>query len=443
MGYELKTDKLGNQYYSFIIYDSKTHKNIRLKKQDVRNRFGCDIKSLSEAIRINNLLKAEYNSAKERYLRKLEWQKKYYNFAGLLDEYTKRQKRKAPHGFKNNVHYLKYYVLPYFLDIVQNNNINGWHLEYRKFRNWLEDEAKLIRDPSKNISYSSKNHAVKALNTFMRHLHQEGIINQFHACEAFDESKLNTRTIDDVISEEESIKIYNDLIHNNYQNEAEFFLLLYWTGMRFNEGVGLSLADIYKGEITRESFKNLLRRNLIFYKDQNSLPNEYLHRYFGFITLSSQLDNTTNGTIIRNSNGEVKRKPLKMKKSINERNTRIIPIVHEELWSILSRRAKQAYQNWKNKTEITTDKSNYLLFEGINHSSSSKRLKEIFSKLKIPYKSWHCCRHSRGTYLHGKTGDKELGMKWLGHSSEKVYDKYVHTYEGLMREIKAKDCVWE
>jgi len=33
-------------------------------------------------------------------------------------------------------------------------------------------------------------------------------------------------------------------------------------------------------------------------------------------------------------------------------------------------------------------------------------------------------------------------MKWLGHTSEKVHGKYIHTYEGLMREIKAKEVEW-
>jgi len=96
-----------------------------------------------------------------------------------------------------------------------------------------------------------------------------------------------------------------------------------------------------------------------------------------------------------------------MKKPINQKNTRIIPIVNERLWEILKNRAKSA-----------------------------------FNALKIKYRSWHCCRHSRGTYLHGRTGNCELGMKWLVHISEKVYDKYVHTYKAMMREIKAINEDW-
>jgi len=132
-----------------------------------------------------------------------------------------------------------------------------------------------------------------------------------------------------------------------------------------------------------------------------------------------------------------------MKKLISEKNTRIIPIVNERLWEILKARAKDSFKDWKSRRLNTVDKANYLLFHDINQASSTKRLKAAFNALNIKYRSWHCCRHSRGTYLHGKTGDRELGMKWLGHSSEKIYDKYVHTYEGMMREIKTMDEDWE
>ncbi|MCB9060506.1 MAG: hypothetical protein H6622_03170 [Halobacteriovoraceae bacterium] len=264
MAYTLKRDKKGNSYYSFMVYDSKQGKNIRLKKSEIQNRFGRDIATKEEAIQVDKSLKAEFDSARMRFKRQLEWQDKYYNFKSLLDKYTQMQKRKSPYGYKNSVHYLKYYVLPYFLNVAKSNNINNWHLNYRKFKVWLEDDARLIRNPNKKISYSSMNHAVKSLNTFMRHLKNEGIVNQLHICEAFDESKLNEKSIDDVIEENDSWIVYKKLLELGYQNEAEFFLMLYWTGMRFNEGLGISLADIYKGEISRDSLKNLLRRNLIF-----------------------------------------------------------------------------------------------------------------------------------------------------------------------------------
>lgn len=442
MSYVQKTDSSGKTYYSFLVYDHEQKKNVRLKKAEIINRFGKDITTVEEAIKFDGLLRAEFDSSRERYKRLMAWTEKYYNFASLLDDYVKKQKRKSPYGWKNNVHYLKYYVLPYFLEISQNNNINGWHLDYPKFRIWLEDEATLIRNKNIKISYCSKNHSIKALNTFMKHLQQDGIIQTYHVCEAFDESKLRERTIDDVITEDESWIIYNQLLDLGHQNEAEYFLLMFWTGMRFNEGLGLSLADIYKGEITRDSFKNLLRRNLIFYTESPNVPNDYLYRYFGFLTLSSQPDNDGSKSIVRNELDHILRKPLKMKKAINEKNNRVIPIVNQELWDALSRRAKDAYQKWKKGELQSNNKSDYLLFENITQTTSTARLKEAFEKANLKYRSWHCCRHSRGTFLHGRTGDKELTMQWLGHSSEKVHNKYLHTYEGLMREIKAKEVEW-
>lgn len=305
-----------------------------------------------------------------------------------------------------------------------------------------EDEAKLISKPNKNISYASKNHAIKALNTFMKHLKQENVITDLHICDAFHDSKLNERTIDDVITEDEFKSVYERLKLNGDHNEAEYFLMLYWTGMRFNEAIGISLADIYMGDISRDSFKNLLRRNLIFFGDEINDVKNYLYCYFGFFTLSSQPDNNGSRNIVRDSNGTVLRKPLKSKKVINERNTRVFPIVNDELWDCLVKRAKKAYRSWQNRDLITSDKSSYLLFENVNKTTTTNKLKKAFEQCGIRYKTWHCCRHTRGTFLYGKTGDKALSMAWLGHSSERVHNKYLHTYEALMREIKSKDFDW-
>jgi integrase len=442
MGYARMQDRKGKVWYSFLIYDTKTKKNVKLKKSDIRNRFGKDVTTEIEAENVMKLLRAEYDSVKERYKKRLEWKEKYFNFASLLDSYEKRQKKKAPYGYKNSVHYLKYYVLPYFLNIIENNNIHGWYLDYPKFRYWLEDEAKLLQKPTQNISYASKNHAIKALNTFMRHLKEESIVTELHVCEAFHDSKLNERTIDDVITEDEYNSVYERLKLNGDNNEAEFFSMLYWTGMRFNEAIGISLADIYKGDISRDSFKNLLWRNRIYFGDEVNDMENYLYRYFGFFTLSSQPDNNGSRNITRDSNGKIDRKPLKSKKVINERNTRVVPIINDDLWLNLSRRARKAHNDWSKRILITNDKASYLLFEGVNKTTTTNKLKRAFSEVGLRYRTWHCCRHSRGTFLYGKTGDKQLSKAWLGHSSDKVHDKYLHTYEALLREIKNNETNW-
>lgn len=442
MAYNKKNDIHGNIYYSFVVYDYVKGKNVRLKKKDIENRFGKLITTEEEAQQVERLLKAEYESAKLRYEKKLEWMNKFYSFKALLDQYTERQKKRAPKGWKNSVHYLKYYVLPFFLEIRENNNITSWHLDYPHFITWLEEEATLIRDKDKKISYSSKNHSIKALNTFMRQLFEHNIVDRLHICECFDESLLNERTVDDVIQQHEADAVFNMLIEMGHPNEAEYFLMLYWTGMRFNEGLGISLADIYKGHIPKAGFKNLLKRNGIFYYQDQYDNRDLYHLYYGYFTLMSQPDNGSRN-IVRDSNGVIKRKPLKMKKAINEKNTRVIPIINKDLWKVLVTRAKKASTAHKNKSNLSPHKSDYLLFPGISKTTSTNRLKEAFRKVNMRYRSWHCCRHTRGTYLHSIREDTALGKRWLGHVSERVYQKYVHTHEALIREISSKNTNWE
>ena len=100
-----------------------------------------------------------------------------------------------------------------------------------------------------------------------------------------------------------------------------------------------------------------------------------------FTKTSSQPDNVGSKSIVRNENEQILRKPLKMKKAINERNTRVIPVVNHELWNILSRRAKNAYQCWKKKSLGSDSKSDYLLFDGVTQSTSMLRLKQAFENL--------------------------------------------------------------
>lgn len=442
MGYCKKKDIHGNSYYAFVIYDYVKGTNVRLKKKDIENRFGKQIITEEEAIQVDKLLKAEHESAKLRYQKKLEWMEKYYSFKALLDQYTEKQKKRAPRGWKNSVHYLKYYVLPFFLEVCENNNITSWYLEYGRFITWLESEAKLVRDKNKLISYSSKNHSIKALNTFMRHLYQDRIIERLHVCECFDESLLNERTVDDVIQPHEAEIVFKTLMGMGHVTEAEFFWMLYWTGMRFNEGLGISLNDIYKGNIPKASFENLLIRNGIhYYKDAPEEGHIEFH-YFGYFTLMSQPDNGSRN-IVRDSNGVINRKPLKMKKAINEKNARVIPIIDKRLWKILTQRARKASLALQNKSNLSPHKADYLLFPGISKTTSTNRLKAAYEKANLNYRSWHCCRHTRGTYLHSIREDSALGKRWLGHVSDRVYEKCIHTHEALMREISSKNTEWD
>lgn len=167
---ELRTNSNGEKYYSFVYYDRVTKKPKRISKTEIRRRFGRDITDHDKAIEACKLLAAESDSLKKRIDKRIAWESEFYSFSQLIEFYEAQQRKKAPNSFKNNVHYLKYYVLPFFLGIKKCNNLSMWFDYYTEFKDWLEDEARLIMGPEQGISYASMNHAISALNTFMHGL---------------------------------------------------------------------------------------------------------------------------------------------------------------------------------------------------------------------------------------------------------------------------------
>lgn len=419
MRYEKRTNKKGTDiYYSFIRYDKG--KQRRMTRQQIRDRFGKNVTTEDEAKKCLGLLEAEQESEKVRVKKRLQWKERYFRFGELLDMYVRKQKKKAPNSWKNGYHYLSHYTLPYFLHEDRKlNNVATWHNYFDDFREYLEKEAKLVRT-GELLSYGSKNHAIKSLNTFLRYCYQDGEIDHLRLCEYFEDHLLTQRTIDDVVTEEEFQKVEVKLLDNGHKLEADFFRFLYFTGMRLNEAAGISLADVYPGKINKKAFENRLKANDI--------------KYQGYLLLMSQPAGQ-NRTIRDRKTMKVTRKPLKGRRLISEKHCRIIPITDHYLWSNLMERMRTQYEKLKNGA-YGSNSSDYLLFDGFNRTTSLKRVKETYKKLNFKEKTWHCLRHTRGTQLFGETGDRELAKMWLGHGSDKVFERYNHTYEELARSKK-------
>jgi integrase len=406
MKYEKRTQKNGSSYYSFVHYDSKTDKRLRLTKEEVRKRFGKDILTQAEAKECLVLLEAQYESEKVRIQRRLSWEAEYYNFTGLLESYAKAQKKKAPNSWENNVFYIKHF----FLTKKKLNNVELWEDSFEEFKDWLEKDAKLVRGKG-IISFSSKNHAIKSLNTFMKLLHSQKLVTRLTRCDAFAEHLQNARTIDDVVHPKEVESVYKMLIEQGHKMEASFFRYLYFSGMRFSEGIGISLADLFQGELPENQ---LMAKKIKMHKI----------KYHGYIVADSQIDN------------KGKRWPFKGKKEISEKHSRTIPIVDKILWNELVELASGEYERLG-----SGNKKDAFLFRGIDATTSSRRLEAAFQSCKLKYRTWHCLRHSRATWLIGETGDEILAKAWLGHSSQRVFERYNHMYQSLVREAKAKDTV--
>lgn len=147
MRIELRADREGKNYYSFVYYDSLSKKRVRLRKEEIQDRFGTDITDHQRAVEVCRILEAEVDSLHSRIKRRIKWEKEFFDFDELTKYYEMHQKKKAPNSFKNNIHYFKYYVLPYFLKVSRCYNIAFWHNEFANFRDWLEEDARHIKKP--------------------------------------------------------------------------------------------------------------------------------------------------------------------------------------------------------------------------------------------------------------------------------------------------------
>ncbi len=414
---ELITLSDKSRLYSFVYYNSYAKKRIRLSREYIRQRFGKDITDPDEADDIIKILEKELKTLSREKEKRFELAEGDYQFGKLIELYTEHQKSSAPNSYRSNIFYFRYYVLHYFLEVKQCHDLDEWRRHYEDFREWLEKSAMLLREPTRHIAYASKNICIKSLNVFMRLMHRKQYLENLAICTSFPAYRIKQRSIDDVYTPEEMEAVYQQLIKMNHPVEAKFFRFLFFSGMRYNEACGVSLADIFEGKIDDESFhKKLVHHKL---------------KYYGYVVIDSQPARRRDS---KNADGSVPRKPLKGKRKIDEKSARIVPMVDQRAWSDLAELYNEQLAHYKRKLWGENLKD-YLLFEQVT-SAANVYLGSACQLLQIPYKSWHCLRHSRATYLIGETGDQILARLWLGHKSIAVFERYNHIYQSIIRKAK-------
>jgi len=171
MRVELRKRANGDEYFSFVYWDGE--KRIRLKKDD-HPQFG----TWDEAEAWAKAKEAEYESARSRIIRRLKWRTQFYEFSKLADSYIDSCKKTQPNSWKNTEFYLSHYVLPFFLDVKKSNNPNNWSLFFEDYKTWLEEEAIGTKRSKKQIAYSTKNHCIKTLNTFLDFLVRQNLLDK-------------------------------------------------------------------------------------------------------------------------------------------------------------------------------------------------------------------------------------------------------------------------
>jgi integrase len=415
MRVELRKLANGQTYYSFVYCNGP--KRIRLKKGD-----HPQFKTREEASEWAKSKEADLESARARVLQRLKWKTQYYSFAKISDEYINHCKKVQPNSWKNTAFYLDQYVFPYFLEVKKSNNPNNWSLHFEDFKTWLEESAMTVREPRRLISYSTKNHCIRTLNTFLEFMAKTHRVERpnIYKVTGYAGGKINSRNADALIPLEE-FKIVHGILKETNRTVATFFQTAYFTAMRFNEIYGLSLDDLFIGEIEDGVLKPALDHHNI--------------EYFGYIVLESQPKTKVRDRL---SDGTIKRKPLKGKTKIDEKFNRIIPIIDKDLFNNLVALYMRQEELFKSRT-YGSDRKNYVLFDGLTTTEANLALRQAFQKTKYNPKSYHCCRHTRCTELVGKTRDFVLARYWLGHARQETTLRYTHIYQQSSRIVRKKN----
>jgi integrase len=304
--------------------------------------------------------------------------------------------------------------------------MNNWSLYFEDFRDWLI-LTKTIKTTKNNntLAYSSKNNIIGAINLFLEVMYKKGKCQQSPKCAKFPKHMLTFRDAGHVIDVTES-NLIKEVLNQLDPSElaADFFLVLLNTGLRLSEGLSLSLNDFYPGIPDNKIMKGALDRHGLY-------P-------LGYISLESQL---SDATAARNINGNVVRKPLKGRKRIDARSSRIIPILNKRAYNTLARRFNDQCELLASSI-YGNNRNDYLLFNGLDKNRFSRLLRGAYEKTRYMPKSPHCCRHTFATNFAGfSNADTMLCRLVLGHKDEDTTLGYVHLFEQINRQSRVKELI--
>jgi hypothetical protein len=189
-------------------------------------------------------------------------------------------------------------VFPFFLGEKRMPNINDWRWHFAEFRDWIASDArKALRGKKNGLSVSTQNNIIKTLNVFLTCLGTYNRIDpdSVKKCEAHKEDLESQRGIESIIQPEERDLLYRAMLEINAQ-AAEFFYVLWHTGMRFSELFGLPVTALKGGKITNKALHEGFKLHGINYDRR------------GYIYLESQ---PANDDCRREADKSLARKPLK------------------------------------------------------------------------------------------------------------------------------------
>lgn len=397
----------------FMYYDSTLKKNVRLRVSEIPPGIITD----DDADAFCRQKESEIEASKIRILRRLKWKSRYHNFENLMDVFKNERVKESPNNWKNDIYYMEHYVLNFFINQHTYSNMNDWYIHFEDFKSWL-DKVKTIKGNG-HLAYSTKNQCIKALNAFLKIMQRKNKIDRVTKCAQFARHLENSKSVEEVISDSDILRIFSELKTINESSAALFYILVN-TGLRINEGLGLSLDSLVQGEIENKAFHAQLKNHGI--------------DYVGYISLESQPVNLIQ---LRDQSGKVPRKALKGRRKIDPKNNRIIPIVNKDVFNTLVKRYFTQRDLYLKK-KFGEDPKDYLLFDGLNKQRFGNHLGQACRNLRIRHYTPHSCRHTFATQFTGLTfGNVFLCQMVLGHRDLSTSRKYIHIWEQIQKESKA------
>ncbi len=400
--------------FSFIYYDTTLGKNVRLKSSEIPS----SIRSEVDAEEFCKKFDRKYDSLQRRLSEKMKWKTQFFNFEKTLERFQISRKEEAPNSWQADEYYFNYYILDFFLNQKNENNLNNWHIHFEDFRDYLSTVRPLKQKIGKKcLAYATRNSIIKSLNAFLRFMWRRREVEAEYKCRYFSKSLVARKSLESVIPEDQQKIIYEKLKSKNPMAAHMFWVALN-TGLRLNELLGISLADFFPGE---PAYKPLL----ISLKNLDLTP-------LGYILLESQ---PSNSVVLRDTTGKVIRKPLKGKKIIGEQENRTVPIFDKQTFNTLAQLWNQ--QRCRREQERHGESPNdYLLFDGLNKNIYSNALKKAQRSLGTKFTP-HDTRHTYSTWLaEVSAGNFMLCKIILGHSNLEVTLRYIHMQEKMQRELK-------
>lgn len=399
--------------YSFVYFDSAQKKNVRLPQKQTPQ-----IRTDKEADEFVKRWEAENDAKRARILKRLEWEKKYHDFHELLEIFGEAKRLEGHISWKDQVNAVKYHVFPYFLSIRQENNIHLWPEYFEEFRMFLKNGEPHEGAPIRLMAYASMNNIINALNSFLKILTQRKLTNVTTKCRHFPGHLCNQRDETSVISPENQKLIYSRLRERRAES-ADLFRICLNTGLRINEALGLSLADVF----SEAADTNVVAEKL------KSLG----CKCFGFIIIDSQPVHRGKDKFQHH----IERKPLKGKKKISADQCRIIPITDLATYNTLVTLWNYQRERYSERLHGENLKD-YLLFPRMTYNAYASDLRAVQSGEKKIH-SAHDTRHTYATHLAEKSyGDYVLCKMVLGHSDLEMTMRYVHIASKMKRTIESK-----